>query len=1103
MPQMPAASSSIVSYDLQGIGQEDLLALVSVQGLVNRIEPQIYTYSSGYSDGLLALYRKTGIVKSEEKASDVFDLLRRYREYYAGIVVYDPGRRFTVNLATNIAGVENRVIIAPSLLGRFLSEVDRSIDILDLRDMDFPTSDAAFDWYRDNIFPKQNHNMLAVAKDVYMWDVFRDYPIACNVPVFWLPGENDEDYSEEDVENVRWLYANTPANIPVFGFWPGLDNGKDVGYNEFFGTKLASEYGKYTIVCTWVGSYSYHSGVQVGNRPYRQVKARAKKFREYDPGKKYVALVMVESGDAPGYYQFDGFFPRQWDDPQRGEVPVSYGISMSLKYLMPGVMRHLYDTATENDYFFCPISGAGYCYPFLGLCDSTADRSKCLEEYFGLTAENMKALDMDMLALYTHPDRVRWSSADSALVREFIEPLPEIKSIISGMHRTGYTPRESNGFLDNGRTTVHHVMTHWAWEDWDLFRSGEAADSVAAAFLADEIRRGCDGASFVTAMFYSWHYGPRRLAIVQDILEKENYEFVTLDEYDRLFRESRKQKEALQASADLNLIPHSPPASRDIVKFTFYPGIPQDEVLAIVSLQGLVNRENPVIFTYAPNANYPDGTQKLYEKDGYITSVEECQDIMGLMKRFSDCYDGAVVYDPAKRYTVNLASNIAGAGKRVILSPEMLDEYREKVDPDIDVFDLRDLDFENEHAAFLWYRDNIFPKQDHRMLGVVKDSYMYDVIRDYLIACNSPTFWLYGKDDEGAYPENLADVTWIMENTPSGIPVFGSWIGLDGDRYVGYNEYFGTQFGSWYGKYTLGTTWVGGFSYHSGVDIGDYEYRQTKVRAKKFREYDPTKKYVALVMVDSGDAPAYYVYDGLFPRQWDDPCRGQVPLSYGLALSMRQLMPGVMKHLYETATENDYFFAAVGGLGYSYTLLGLCDSTATPEADYHEFYRLTDVNMKALDMDMMMIYTFSGYTRWSHSDSLKIEKHIAAMPHLTSLISGLHRTGYSPAEGNGFIGGSNVTVHHVMNHWSDEHDWELFRSGEAGDAPSVDHLEAELRRNAETADFITTMFYSWHYGPRRLKMLTDRMEKDGFVFVTMNEFDWLYRQSLLQKDKKE
>ena len=540
MPQTPPASKDVITFDLQGVGgQENLLALVSLQGLVNRVKPQIFTYSASYSEWPLRIYRQLGYVTSEEKCDDVTELLDRFRGYYKGVVVYDPDKRYTVNLASNIAGVEDRIIIAPSLLDGFREKVDAAIDVRDLRDLDFSSQEEAFDWYRVNIFPQQDHRMLGVAKDVYMYDVFRDYLIACKSPTFWLPGEGDDDYSEQAIENVLWLYRNTPPNIPVFGFWPGLDKGRDVGYNEFFGTKLSSQYGKFHIVSTWVGNYSYHSGVQAGNRPYRQDAARAKKFRTYDPSKKYVALVMVESGDAPGYFQFDGFFPRQWEDPERGQVPTSYVIGMSLATLMPGVMRYMYDTATENDYFFSP--GAGYCYPFLGLCDSVPDKELRLKEYFEMSARNMKALDMDMLQIYTFPERIRWSGADSAMIRRYVAPLRQVRSIISGMHLTGYTPSEGSGFLGDSGLTVHHVMTHWSWDDWDLFRTGTAGDETAARFLEQQIREGCEGTGFVTAMFYSWHYGPRRLNIAKRELEKEGYEFVTMDEFDYLFRESKKR----------------------------------------------------------------------------------------------------------------------------------------------------------------------------------------------------------------------------------------------------------------------------------------------------------------------------------------------------------------------------------------------------------------------------------------------------------------------------------------------------------------------------------------------------------------------------------
>ena len=53
----------------------------------------------------------------------------------------------------------------------------------------------------------------------------------------------------------------------------------------------------------------------------------------------------------------------------------------------------------------------------------------------------------------------------------------------------------------------------------------------------------------------------------------------------------------------------------------------------------------------------------------------------------------------------------------------------------------------------------------------------------------------------------------------------------------------------------------------------------------------------------------------------------------------------------------------------------------------------------------------------------------------------------------------------------------------------------EIQENGD-GPFIQAMFYSWHYGPRRLKKLQDKLKPLGYEFVTMKEFDELYRQSL-------
>ena len=99
----------------------------------------------------------------------------------------------------------------------------------------------------------------------------------------------------------------------------------------------------------------------------------------------------------------------------------------------------------------------------------------------------------------------------------------------------GYTGKNANDML-NANTSVHHILTRWSTETWPY--NDRRYDKPAADWLIHEIREQGKGGNFLPVMFYSWHYGPRRLKIVKDTLEKEGYTFVTLDEFDRLFREA-------------------------------------------------------------------------------------------------------------------------------------------------------------------------------------------------------------------------------------------------------------------------------------------------------------------------------------------------------------------------------------------------------------------------------------------------------------------------------------------------------------------------------------------------------------------------------------
>lgn len=533
LPVTPSVSRQILSINVENLSEGMRLTVLSLQGVVNRDSAVVYTYVN-QDAWLLDFYRQHGYVQESKDYTDPYEFLSDVcNSGVSGIVVYDPGKKFTVNLATNIAGVENRLIVHPDDADH-VKKVTGLDNVLDLRTFGFKRPGEAFSWYMKNVFPSQRHDVLSVAKGgLFMYDVYRDYLVEFKIPVFWLPGKSDEDYDPDYEKMVFGMLESTPYNIPVLGFWPGVENGKDIGYTEMDGVALAGKYGKFTLVNTWVGNYSFHSGVRPHGASLKQSRADAGSLH-YDPAKKYVALVMTESGDAPAYYLYTGLYPRQWNDPERGKVPVSYGITPSLRMLAPAILADLYATKTDNDYFFCSISGAGYCYPFLGYGSRTSAPEACLNDYFtDVTAANMSMLDLDMLAIYTHPD-VGWTKDDRQTARQFILPIKGLRSVISGMHRTEYTAGNSHELY--GDVSVHHNVSFWSMENFTW--NDTSLDDEAVDYLENEIRTyGADG-NFIMAMFYSWHYGPRRLNMLRERMEPDGYVFVTMDEFDILWRKS-------------------------------------------------------------------------------------------------------------------------------------------------------------------------------------------------------------------------------------------------------------------------------------------------------------------------------------------------------------------------------------------------------------------------------------------------------------------------------------------------------------------------------------------------------------------------------------
>lgn len=524
--QSETISKHIYTFNLakyQSAGER--LAIVSIQGLVNRKSPELFLLNENI-EWCLEYYLEKNYIESITEIPNLEKLFERYSAVLKGAVVLDPEKDFTVNTATNIAGSECRVIISPDMID--LVKKYGITDVKDIRDYNFKNAVEAYKWEKETYLKSQSKDALCCLYYSRFTDPARDYVIEFNVHSFWVPGKQDDDYDPEMEEIVTETLKETPVNIPVYGFW---QNGER-GMHEFPGVRLGGYYGKFTAVNDHVGNYSFHSGVPCDVNNLKQSKIRNKKEKvKYNPEKKYVALIMIESGDAPVYFQ--GLIQRyQWWDKLRGTFPISYGITPSLRYLAPAILQNLYETMTEEDFFFCSISGIGYCYPLEGYASKCENPDLVLSEYYERTAAELSKMDIEMLGLYSHT-WTPWKKEDDEYLNKYVTKYPQFKTIIADMGRNDNMD-VPNMMLTND-TSIHHTLTRWSWDQHGA-PYDTTHDKEATEFLVNEILENTKDHQFIQAMFYSWFYGPRRLKMAVDILKEKGYEFVSLLELDSLWR---------------------------------------------------------------------------------------------------------------------------------------------------------------------------------------------------------------------------------------------------------------------------------------------------------------------------------------------------------------------------------------------------------------------------------------------------------------------------------------------------------------------------------------------------------------------------------------
>jgi hypothetical protein len=122
------------------------------------------------------------------------------------------------------------------------------------------------------------------------------------------------------------------------------------------------------------------------------------------------------------------FLPKHWDDPNRGKLPLAWGVNPNLIESYPDLFKYLYATATKNDTFTSDASAAGYFNP-----------NRIKAEYLPLFVKHNQHF-FELTDLTIAPMVLDWDQPTAEVKDAFKEFSPDgYATIVMDLHGTGGT----------------------------------------------------------------------------------------------------------------------------------------------------------------------------------------------------------------------------------------------------------------------------------------------------------------------------------------------------------------------------------------------------------------------------------------------------------------------------------------------------------------------------------------------------------------------------------------------------------------------------------------------------------------------------------------
>jgi hypothetical protein len=358
------------------------LTLVCMQGVINRSGPAVFLdwedrgfYRRPSRHWLGRLRNHVQVVDLDLDGLSAFTFLyRRFAAHFDGAVVYDPLIPDTLNLANMLAGLEDRIVLAPEQLT--LPGMPAFDSVTDLRtlaqdehwDATAQGKYRLYQWVYQNLWPRLEHRIIGlispgpptsevIAGSTDAWYPLgiasRDYIAALRLTALWL-----SPLEEPQATLFARFVQDAPSPIPLYG---------NYGNDEVGTTALASRHGDWNAAFTIgnsptaVGNMSVLSAVRPPLQPRTDTIDAERILATL--GDRPLLTLWSSDGDAMIYTTdrgFHGGVDFYWEKMR--DYRFGWTINPTLADLAPIVWNDYVQTASEAS-LIGGLSGCGYIYP--------------------------------------------------------------------------------------------------------------------------------------------------------------------------------------------------------------------------------------------------------------------------------------------------------------------------------------------------------------------------------------------------------------------------------------------------------------------------------------------------------------------------------------------------------------------------------------------------------------------------------------------------------------------------------------------------------------------------------------------------------------------